>query len=464
MTAAAQDRRAIISDALRKIDHLTERLQIAEEGHTEPIAVVGMGCRLPGGVSNPAQYWQLLEDGKSGIVRVPAERWDADAYYSDDHTKPGTINSRDGGFLTSWQPKQFDAEFFGISPREAAAMDPQQRLFLEVAWEALENAGITPDEIRGSKTSVFVGMTTNDYSLTFAGKLRREEIDPHLSFGNASNFAAGRLAYFLGVHGPALVVDTACSSSLVTIHLACESLRRRESDQALAAGVNLILTPDNSIACSRWGMLSPDGRCKTFDADADGYVRSEGCGVVVLKRLSDAVRDRDRVLAVVRGSAVNQDGPSSGQTVPSGPAQQALMRQALAVSRLKPAEIDYIEAHGTGTALGDPIELDALSQVFSDRNGSVPLVLGSVKTNLGHLESAAGIAGFIKTVLSVGHGYIPKHLNFEQLTPRASEEASQFTIAADGMDWPAVERPRRWWSRARRAPGSHRWPECWPTG
>ena len=243
-------------------------------------------------------------------------------------------------------------------------------------------------------------------------KSRPEDIDPYIPFGNASNFAAGRLAYFLGVHGPAVVIDTACSSSLVAVHLACQSLRRRESDQALAAGVNLILTPENSIACSRWGMLAPDGRCKTFDADADGYVRSEGAGVVVLKRLSDALRDGDSVLAVVRGSAVNQDGPSSGQTVPNGPAQQAVLRQALAASRLAPGDIDYIEAHGTGTELGDPIELDALSQVFGERDGAAPLVLGSVKTNLGHLESAAGIAGFIKTVLSVGHGHIPAHLNF----------------------------------------------------
>ena len=439
----AQDRQTVLTEALRSIDQLTERLEIAERGQTEPIAVVGMGCRLPGGVNNPAEYWQLLQDGGSGIVRVPAQRWDADAFYSDDHTVPGTISSRDGGFLTSWQPDQFDADFFGISSREAAAMDPQQRLFLEVAWEALENAGVTPEAIRGTKTSVYLGMTTNDYSLTFAGKLRPEEFDPHISFGNAANFAAGRLAYFLGVHGPALVVDTACSSSLVTIHLACESLRRRESDQALAAGVNLILTPENSIACSRWGMLSPDGVCKTFDADANGYVRSEGCGVVVLKRLSDAQRDGDRVLAVVRGSAVNQDGPSSGQTVPSGPAQQALMRQALLSSRLKPTDIDYIEAHGTGTALGDPIELDALSEVFSDRNGSAPLVLGSVKTNLGHMESAAGVAGFIKTVLSIDHGYIPRHLNFEQMTPRAGDDASRFTIPVHGMEWPTSERVRR---------------------
>ncbi|MDT5370178.1 MAG: phthiocerol/phenolphthiocerol synthesis type-I polyketide synthase, partial [Mycobacterium sp.] len=306
MSAVQPDRRAIITEALHKIDELSARLEIAEKGDTEPIAVVGMGCRFPGGVNNPAQYWQLLQDGRSGIVRVPPERWDADAYYSDDHSVPGTICTREGGFITSWQPDEFDAEFFGIAPREAAAMDPQQRLVLEVAWEALENAGITPQTIRGTQTGVFIGLTTNDYSLTFAGKLRREDIDPYIPFGNASNFAAGRLAYFLGVRGPALVVDTACSSSLVSVHLACQSLRRRESDTALAAGVNLILSPENSIACSRWGMLSPNGQCKTFDAGADGYVRSEGCGVVVLKRFSDAVRDGDRVLALVRGSAVNQ--------------------------------------------------------------------------------------------------------------------------------------------------------------
>jgi phthiocerol/phenolphthiocerol synthesis type-I polyketide synthase A len=443
MTAAPSDRRAIITEALRKIDDLTARLEIAEKGDTEPIAVVGMGCRLPGGVESPAQFWRLLQDGASGIVDVPSERWDADAFYSDDHSVPGTICSRQGGFLSSWRPAEFDAEFFGISPREAAAMDPQQRLLLEVTWEALENAGITAPMIRGTQTSVYVGMTTYDYTLTLAGRLPHEEVDPHVPFGNAANFAAGRLSYFLGAHGPAVVIDTACSSSLVTIHLACQSLRRRESDQALVAGVNLMLSPENSIATSRWGMLAPDGRCKTFDANADGYVRSEGCGVVVLKRLSDAVRDGDSVLAVVRGSAVNQDGPSSGQTVPSGPAQQAVVRAALASARLEPSEIDYIEAHGTGTALGDPIELGALHHVFGERNGSAPLVLGSVKTNLGHLESAAGIAGFIKTVLTVQHGHIPRHLHFTGLTPNAVEGASRFTIAADGMPWPTVERARR---------------------
>jgi phthiocerol/phenolphthiocerol synthesis type-I polyketide synthase C len=443
MAGASSDRRAIITEALHKIDELSARLEVAEKGDTEPIAVVGMACRLPGGVNSPDEFWRLLQDGRSGISRVPADRWDADAFYTEDYTVPGTICTTQGGFITSWQPDQFDAEFFGISPREAAAMDPQQRLVLEVAWEALENAGIPPHTIHGSQTSAFIGLTTNDYPLTFMEQVGPEDIDPYMSFGNAGNFAAGRLSYFLGVRGPAVVIDTACSSSLVSVHLACQSLRRRESDTALAAGVNLILSPANSIACSRFGMLSPDGQCKTFDAGADGYVRSEGCGVVVLKRLSDALSAGDRVLALVRGSAVNQDGASSGQTVPNGPAQQALIRQALAASRLQPSDIDYIEAHGTGTALGDPIELDALSAVFGDRNGSAPLVLGSVKTNLGHLESAAGIAGFIKTVLSVKHGHIPKHLNFEKLTPHASEGATQFTIAAQAAEWPAVGHARR---------------------
>jgi phthiocerol/phenolphthiocerol synthesis type-I polyketide synthase D len=442
MTAASPDRRAIITEALRKIDDLTARLEIAEKSDTEPIAVVGMACRLPGGVDTPAQYWQFLKDGGDGVIQVPADRWDADAYYSEDHTRPGTICNREGGFLTSWQPDQFDAEFFGISPREAVAMDPQQRLLLEVAWEALEHAGVTPDAIRNTQTSVFVGLTTYDYSL-IAAKAPPEEVDPYVPFGNASNFAAGRLSYFLGVHGPAVVIDTACSSSLVAIHLACQSLRKRESDQALAAGTNLIMSPENSIACSRWGMLAPDGRCKTFDASANGYVRSEGCGVVVLKRLSDAVRDGDSVLALVRGSAVNQDGPSSGQTVPSGPAQQAVLRAALAAARLQPAEIDYVEAHGTGTALGDPIELEALNQVFPESDRAAPLVLGSVKTNMGHLENSAGIAGFIKTVLSLAHGYIPPHLHFNRLTPNASAGSARFTIAAQGMQWPEVGRVRR---------------------
>ena len=443
VTKPTPDRRAIITEALHKIDDLSKRLQIAEHASTEPIAVVGMGCRYPGGVDNPDQYWELLKDGRSGIVRVPPERWDADTYYTDDHTVPGTICNREGGFLTNWQPYEFDAEFFAISPREAAAMDPQQRLLLEVAWEALEDAGIPPRTIGGTRTGIFVGLTSYDYMLTLSTGLAPEDLDAYIPTGNAANFAAGRLAYLLGARGPALVVDTACSSSLTAIHLACQSLRSRESDTALVGGANLMLSPGTSIACSRWGMLSPDGECKTFDAGADGYVRSEGCGVVVLKRLAEAERDGDRVLAVVRGTAVNQDGASSGVTVPNGPAQQALLRQALASSGLEPADIDYVEAHGTGTPLGDPIELEALRQVFADRVDAPPLVLGSVKTNLGHLEAAAGVAGFMKTVLAVRHGYIPQHLNFVELTPYATESASCLSIASAGRDWPAVDRPRR---------------------
>ncbi len=402
-----------------------------------------MGCRFPGEVNNPDQYWQLLLEARSGIVPVPAQRWNADAYYSDDPAEPGTICTRDGGFLTQWGPDEFDAEFFGISPREAAAMDPQQRLVLEVAWEALEHAGIPPRAVRDTHTGVFVGLTANDYMSGYISKLRPEEIDAYVPFGNAPNFAAGRLAYLLGARGPAVAIDTACSSSLVAVHLACQSLRRRESDTALAAGVNLMLGPESTIALSRWGMLSPDGRCKTFDAGANGYVRSEGCGVVVLRRLSDALREGNRVLALVRGSAVNQDGASSGLTVPNGPAQKALLRQALASSRLQPADIDYVEAHGTATSLGDPIELEALRQVFSDPQRLMPVVLGSAKTNIGHLESGAGIAGLIKTVLSVGHAFIPKHLNFQKLTPLAAHGASDFVIAEQALPWPATGRPRR---------------------
>ncbi|MCV7379889.1 polyketide synthase [Mycobacterium alsense] len=443
MTTSPPDRRAVITEALHKIEDLTARLEAAESANTEPIAVVGMGCRFPGGANNPEEFWDLLRAGRSGIVRVPANRWDADALFSEDHTVPGTICNREGGFLTSWQPSEFDAEFFSIAPREAAAMDPQQRLFLEVAWESLENAGIPPPAIRGTQTAVFVGVTAYDYMLTLSGAVSPDELDAYVLTGNSANFAAGRIAYLLGARGPAVVLDTACSSSLVAIHLACQSLRLRESDTALVGGTNLLLTPGTSIACSRWGMLSPDGQCKTFDASADGYVRSEGCGVVVLKRLSDAQRDGNRILAVVRGSAVNQDGASSGVTVPNGPAQQELLRQALKSAKLTPADIDYIEAHGTGTPLGDPIELDALSKVFTDRDGRAPLVLGAVKTNLGHLEAAAGIAGFIKTVLAVTHGRIPQNLNFNALTPHAGEGVSRLSIAAEDTEWPATKHPRR---------------------
>jgi phthiocerol/phenolphthiocerol synthesis type-I polyketide synthase C len=437
------DRRSIITEALNKIDELSARLEIAEKSSNEPIAVVGMGCRFPGGVNNPDQYWDFLCAGENGIVPVPENRWDAEALFSDDHNVPGTICNREGGFITSWDPDEFDAEFFSISPREAAGMDPQQRLFIEVAYEALEDAGIPPHTIRETQTAVFVGISGYDYLLALSTGLQLEDLDPYMASGTLASFGAGRLSYLLGARGPSVAIDTACSSSLVAAHLACQSLRKRESDMAVVGGTQVLLSPGPSIAFSRWGMLATDGRCKTFDAAADGYVRGEGCGAIILKRLADAQRDGDRVLAVIRGSGVNQDGASSGVTVPNGPAQQAVLRTTLASANLKPAEIDYVETHGTGTPLGDPIELDSLAKVFSDRESSEPLVIGSVKTNLGHLEVASGIAGFIKAVLSIRNGYIPKHLNFNEFTHRASEAARRLKVASEGMAWPDTGRPRR---------------------
>ena len=395
MTAAPPDRRAIITEALRKIDDLTARLEIAEKADTEPIAVVGIGCRLPGGVNNADEYWKLLQDGaqrrRSCAAGTLGRRR---ILLADDHTVPGTICNREGGFITSWQPDEFDAEFFSIAPREAAAMDPQQRLLLEVAWEALENAGINP---HAHPRNPDLRLRRHDHQRLLPFLRRKAAPRGYRSLHPVRECAELRRRAVVVFprrawprSGHAIPRVHRRWSRCIWPARVCAG---GKATHALAAGVNLILSPENSIACSRWGMLAPDGHCKTFDADADGYVRSEGCGVVVLKRLTDALRDGDRVLAVVRGSAVNQDGASSGQTVPNGPAQQALMRQALAASRLAPSDIDYIEAHGTGTALGDPIELDALSQVFSERDGSAPLVLGSVKTNLGPSGVGCGHRG-----------------------------------------------------------------------
>ena len=318
-----------------------------------------------------------------------------------------------GGYLEGLE--QFDPQFFGITPREAASMDPQHRLVLEVAWEALEHAGQPPDRLAGSATGVFVGITGTEYQQLLMRSADPAILDAYVMTGNFLNAAAGRLAYVLGLQGPCAAVDTACSSSLVAVHLACQSLRAGECRMALAGGVNVVLSPEMLVCFSRWGMLAPDGRCKTFDASANGFVRSEGCGVVVLKRLSDAVADGDRVLAVLKGSAVNQDGRSSGLTVPNGEAQKALLRAALENAGVKPAQVSYVEAHGTGTALGDPIEVEALAAVFGEgRPADRPLAIGSMKTNLGHLESAAGIAGLIKVILSLEHSEIPPHLHLTQ--------------------------------------------------
>ncbi|MGW3496800.1 SDR family NAD(P)-dependent oxidoreductase [Streptomyces sp. NPDC001020] len=405
-----------------------------EKGTSEPIAVVGLGCRFPGGADGPREYWRLLREGVDATVPVPPDRWDADRLHSPDPERPGRVYARRGGFLTE-RVDRFDAAFFGISPREAESLDPQQRLLLEVAWEALEHAGQAPGALSGSRTGVFVGIGIDDYkSLQTADE---EAIDAYTGTGNLFCAAAGRISHTLGLTGPSMAVDTGCSSSLVAVHLAVRSLRLGESDMALAAGVHLMLTPEITLFLSRARALSAEGRCRTFDADADGYARGEGCGVVVLKRLSDAVAAGDEVLAVIRGSAVNHDGPSAGLTVPNGASQQALLRAALADAGTAPTEVGYLEAHGTGTPLGDPIEVRAFGAVLAeDRPAGAPLVAGSVKTNIGHLEAAAGVASLIKVVLALRHGEIPAHLHFERPSPHIPWSELAVRVPVERTPWP----------------------------
>ncbi|MCB0209452.1 MAG: polyketide synthase dehydratase domain-containing protein, partial [Anaerolineae bacterium] len=425
-----------IKRALRAVEKMQARLEAIEYAQREPIAIVGIGCRFPGGVNTPEQFWQLLRDGTDVITEVPRERWDVEAYYDPNPDAPGKMHTRYGGFLS--QVDSFDAPFFGISSREAMSLDPQQRLLLEVSWEALERANLVPTDPINSATGVFVGICTNDYRELLNGNKLNRQHDLYGATGNANSVATGRLSYILGLMGPSIAVDTACSSSLVAVHLACQSLRQGECDVALAGGVNAMLTPDVTIAFSTARMLAPDGRCKTFDAAANGYVRGEGCGMVVLKRLSDAQADHDNILAVIRGSMVNQDGRSSGLTAPSGLSQRAVISKALQNSRLASEQVRYIEAHGTGTSLGDPIEIGALNDVFGQR--TEPLWVGSVKTNMGHLESAAGIAGLIKVALSLKYGEIPPHLHFQNPNPYIDWDQSPVQIPTDVTPWPAGRR------------------------
>jgi len=410
------------------------KLDALERAKSEPIAIIGMGCRFPGGADNPEAFWQLLHDGVDAISEVPANRWDVDAYYDANPETPGKMYTRYGGFIE--QLDEFDPQFFGITPRETVSLDPQQRLLLEVSWEALENAALPPDKLTASrKTGVFMGLSSSDYGQLLM-KREKSEIDAYLITGNSHSTASGRLSYFLGLQGPCLAVDTSCSSSLVAVHLAMMSLRNGECDLALAGGVNQLIGPECTINFSKARMLAPDGRCKAFDASANGFVRSEGCGVIVLKRLSDAVRDEDNILALIRGSAVNQDGRTSGLTVPNGPSQQAVIRQALENAKVEPSQVTYIEAHGTGTSLGDPIEVGALAAVFGQREQ--PLMLGSVKTNIGHLEAAAGIASLIKVVLSLQHGEIPPHLHFNNPSPYMAWDELPVQIPTEVTAWPSA--------------------------
>jgi acyl transferase domain-containing protein len=428
------DYKALMSKAIVELRVLRARLDESERAKTEPVAIIGIGCRYPGGADGPDAYWKLLSTGIDGISEVPSDRWDIDTYYDPDPETPGKMSCRYGGFLQNID--SFDSTFFGITPRELVGMDPQQRLMLEVAWEALEHAGQAADALFKTQTGVFAGISSFDYAAAQLLSADVHQINAYLGTGIALSAANGRLSYMLGLTGPSMAVDTACSSSLVAVHLACQSLRSKECDMALAGGVNVILLPELSINFSKARMLAPDGRCKTFDASADGYVRGEGCGVVVLKRLSDAVADGDRILALIRGSAVNQDGPSGGLTVPSGPAQEDVIRRALSIGGVKAGDVGYIEAHGTGTSLGDPIEVGSLGKIFGGRSANDPLVIGSVKTNIGHLEAAAGIAGLIKVVLSLQHGRIPPHLHFRKPNPHIAWEKLPFEIPLELRNWP----------------------------
>ncbi|MFI9385711.1 SDR family NAD(P)-dependent oxidoreductase [Kutzneria sp. NPDC052558] len=402
----------------------------------EPIAVIGMSCRYPGGIDSPERFWSLLTQGRDVIREGPQGRWDFEAFYDPDVDVPGRCTSRWAGYFDDITG--FDASFFGISPREATTMDPQHRLMIELAWEALERAGLPPRELGGTRTGVFAGMCHSEYVGRLAG--RYEDIDAYMMTGNGHSTAVGRISYLLGLNGPSVAVDTACSSSLVALHLACQSLLADESDLALASGINLMINPETPISYSKWGMLSPTGRCHPFDAGADGFVRGEGAGMVVLKRLADAEADGDEVLAVIRATAVNQDGRSQGLTAPSADAQRMLFFEAVAKAGVDPGLLGLIETHGAGTPVGDPIEFDSMRTVYGA--GRDRCALGGVKSNLGHTEAAAGVSGLIKTVLSLRHGVVPPTLNFTGWNPQIHPEDTRFFVPTEVTPWPVADAPR----------------------
>ncbi len=400
--------------------------QPGESVIAEPLAIVGIGCRLPGQVGDAKSFWELLCDGRSGVVEVPADRWSNERFYHPDPECLDSLISKWGGFVEGLD--QFDARFWGTSPREALRMDPQQRWLLQTAWEAIEDSGTPPSKLRGREVGVFVGIAGNDF-----GGIQlpyHEIVDAYSNSGSTFSIASNRISYMLDLTGPSLSVDTACSSSLVAVWLACESIWSGRCSAALAGGVNALIAPHASIGFSRASMLSRSGQCYAFDARANGYVRGEGAGVVYLKRLNDAQRDGDRIYSVIRGAAVNQDGHTSSMTVPGIEGQSAMLRKAYDVARVDPRRVVYVEAHGTGTPVGDPIELTALGRVLGGgRDPGSAIVVGSVKTNIGHLEAGSGIAGLIKAALVLHHGEIPPNLNFEQANPNIPFETLGLRVA-----------------------------------
>lgn len=401
----------------------------------EPIAIVGIGCHMPGKIDHPQQLWEKLKGGIDSISEVPADRWDIKEYYDPDPEKAGKIKTNQGGFVEGID--KFDHEFFKLFPKEAERIDPQQRFLLQSAYEALEDAGDTLPQLSGSDTAVYMGVFMNDFWDAQIGQENRFHISPHVAMGVSLTSIANRLSYFFNLNGPSISLDTACSSSLVAVHLACQSIWRGEAQGALAGGVNIMINPETTMMLSKGNFLSPDGRCKAFDEKANGYVRSEGAGVVYLKPLKQALKDNNQIYALIRGTACNSDGHTAeGFTVPNLNAQVRMLESAYQDAGLDPSQAQYIEAHGTGTPVGDPKETEAFSKVFSKRVRSHPLLIGSVKTNIGHMEGAAGVAGLTKLALSLKHKEIPANLHFTKPNPKIPLEEWQLKVVSEFTKWP----------------------------